>query len=151
MVVLINIAANIIVDMCSLWLRYCQINILWIRISFLVHFPPSLPGVGRSILLAWFRKMKYLRSLSIHTQIKNLGLTERYLHTRPLKSPLLTSSICERWAMGGRFVDVLTTPMKLRPILFNSSQQPTEAKCESAHTIRFLLVHGATNVLKTCV
>ena len=73
------------------------------------------------------------------------------MHTRPLKYPLLTSSIYEILAMGNCFVAVLKTLMKRRIILFNSLQQPTEAKYESAHTIQLLLVHGYTNVLRTCV
>ena len=95
--------------------------------------------------------MNYLRSLSIHIKLKNLGLPEISLHTRPLKYPLLTISIYERLSKGNCFVAVLTTPMKRRPIIYNSSQQPTEVKYESVHTIQFSLVRGSTNVLKTCV
>ena len=93
----------------------------------------------------------YLRSLSIHTKLKNLSLPEKYLHTRPLKYPLWTSSIYEILAMGNCFVPVLTTSMKRRLILFNYLYQPTEAKYESAHTIQLLLVHGDKNVLRTYV
>ena len=49
-VVLIDLPANIIVDLCSLWLWYCELHILWLCVFLFVHLPPSLPGIGRSFL-----------------------------------------------------------------------------------------------------
>jgi hypothetical protein len=51
--------------------------------------------------------------------------------------------------MGNLLVAVLTTPMNLRPIFLSSKAAVTDAKYESAQTIRFQLAQGETSQRRT--
>ena len=127
-VVLINIPANIIVDLCSLWLPYCKLDILWLHIFFFIHLLPSCPGVGRSFFLDLMQNKLSTCALHSSTQNSKLGFAWNISAHKAAEITSVDYFVIWNMSPGERFVAVLTTPMKKIPILFNSLQQPTKGE-----------------------